>query len=57
MHEEDDGEEDHGQAAANPGDDGEVFQIKIWDGFVDRSLEKNNQKKVSVNFLSVDVAN
>lgn len=43
VHEEDYGEEEHGESTANLGDDCEVFKIRIWNGFIKRSLQKAQQ--------------
>ena len=51
MHEEDDAEEEHGQATANLGDDGEVVQVRTRDGGLAwRSLQK---AKIKLLFLLV----
>lgn len=45
MHEEDNAEEEHGQATANLGDDGEVVQVRTRNGFIKRSLQRWNTFK------------
>ena len=43
MHEEDDAEEEHGHAAADLSDGGEVLQIRTRDGFIQGSLHRNRE--------------
>ncbi len=43
MHEEDNAEEEHGYATANLGDDGEVFQVRTRNGFIE-SLQSGKIK-------------
>lgn len=40
MHEEDYAKEEHGQPAANLGDDGELVKVRTRNGFVKRSLQR-----------------
>ena len=44
MHEEDYAEEEHGQATANLGDDGEGFQVSRRYGLIRRSLQRAKMK-------------
>ena len=40
MHEENNAKEEHGQPAANLGDDGELVKVRTRNGFVKRSLQR-----------------